>query len=218
MKRRGRGLTVTKHQEDTGRGWHKSMLVRAPVGVIVVAAIVFTGYTAAGQTAPWERERSAAADISGAPAGRATASGPSEAAKMICATQSQVAVATALALKTLPSTKSDFVNQTFVCTYDLDEGPLVITVKEVTDPASALLSLDNLQRRLESASPIDGLANLGLPGYRADTGVVLFAKDNVTLEVDATAMDMTLGPNRVSRLDFAYQLATNILACWKAHD
>jgi hypothetical protein len=36
----------------------------------------------------------------------------------------------------------------------------------------------------------------------------------MTLEVDATAMPEAIGPNRVARGDFAYQIATNILACW----
>ena len=43
---------------------------------------------------------------------------------------------------------------------------------------------------------------------------MIFLKDDKTLEVDPRGLPSGLGPNRLSRGDFAYQLATDVLGCW----
>lgn len=195
-----------------------SKVVAACLGIGLLATVALTGCSSAGQATSLNREASTS-NTSGASVASSDTdtSGPSEAAKMICGTQTRASVATALALPALPKPHDDWSNRSYVCTYDLDAGPLVITVKELPDAASAVHYFEGLTRHFGSGERIEGLANLGLPAYRTPDGTVIFAKDNMTLEVDATALRSALGPNRLSQTDFAYQVATNILACWKAH-
>jgi hypothetical protein len=136
---------------------------------------------------------------------------------MTCAPQTRAAIAAALGLPDPPEPTDGFADQAYTCTYDLAAGPLVLTVTEFPDAAAALHEFDTLRRASGQGEPIEGLASLGLPAYRPNEGTVVFAKDNMILEVDATAMERALGPNGVSRGDFAYQIATNVLACWTAH-
>jgi hypothetical protein len=136
---------------------------------------------------------------------------------MICSIQTQAAVAAALTLRDLPVPSSDWSGGMFTCSYHLEGGPLVLTVRELADPASAQRYFGGLRGHIGNAEAIEGLASFGLPAAKTAAGVVIFAKDNMTLEVDASAMPEPIGPYGVSRADFAYQIASGIIACWKAH-
>jgi hypothetical protein len=142
--------------------------------------------------------------------------GPSEASKMICAQETKDDISSILALQQAPHTVDSWANSTYTCTYHLAQGPLVISVTESPDPATARNTFDTLQGKLQ-AIPINGLANLGFPAAQTTDGSVLFLKDSSTLHVDATGLPADVGPQNVKRTDFAYQVATTILACWKEH-
>lgn len=88
-------------------------------------------------------------------------------------------------------------------------------VKESASPAAARSYFDSLQKDLASTSPIEGMANLGLPAFKTDDGGVVFAKDSMTLYVDATKLPANVNPNGVSRSEFSYEVATTVLACWQ---
>lgn len=134
---------------------------------------------------------------------------------MICAQETKEDISSILALAQAPHTVDSWADATYTCTYHLAGGPLVISVKESPNPATARKNFDALQRKVQAA-PIKGLANLGFPAAQAD-GSVLFLKDSSTLHVDATGLPAAVGPQNVQRTDFAYQVATTILACWKEH-
>jgi len=74
-----------------------------------------------------------------------------------------------------------------------------------------------MQRKLAPTQPIEGLANLGFPAYESADGLVVFLKDNMTLQVDARQLTDKIGPHDVTRTAFSYEIATTILACWTEH-
>ncbi len=45
----------------------------------------------------------------------------------------------------------------------------------------------------------------------------MFLKDDKTLTVDATRLPATNGPADLSRSDLAYQIATDVIGCWREH-
>jgi hypothetical protein len=143
-------------------------------------------------------------------------SGPSEASKMICAQETKDDISAILALNGAPHTVDGWADSTYTCTYHLADGPLVISVRQSADPAGARTYFDALQAKLRAA-PIKGLANLGFPAAQTTDGSVVFLKDNSTLHVDASRLPTDVGPQNVTRTDFAYQVATTILGCWKEH-
>ncbi|MHA7271123.1 cupredoxin domain-containing protein [Arthrobacter sp. HLT1-20] len=145
-----------------------------------------------------------------------TASAPSAAATMVCADEAKQTVKEILGLPAAPTTTDAWDGTTYSCTYPLDVGSFVMTVTESANNADAATVAKQLAGSLQAA-PIEGLANLGLPGYQAKDGNVVFAKDNMTLHVDATAFPATVGPHTVTASSFAYEMATTILGCWTAH-
>jgi hypothetical protein len=90
----------------------------------------------------------------------------------------------------------------------------VLSVKESANPAAARAHFNALRTRLGGTHPLTGLAALGLPGYQKESGRVVFLKDNMTLQVDATALPHQVGPQNTSRPELAYTVATDVLACW----
>ena len=93
----------------------------------------------------------------------------------------------------------------------------MISVQESSDAESARSYFDTMQGNLAPVQPIEGLANLGLPAYETTDGVVVFLKDNMTLQVDARKVSDKIGPHGVTRTAFSYQVATAILGCWTEH-
>lgn len=144
------------------------------------------------------------------------ASAPSPAATMVCAEEAIQTVKEILALPALPTTTDKWDGTTYSCTYPLDVGDFVMTVTESANDADAAALAKQLAGSLQ-APVIAGLSNLGLPGYQSQDGNVIFAKDNMTLQVDATAFPATVGPHSVTATTFAYEMATTILGCWTAH-
>ncbi|WP_103466447.1 hypothetical protein [Arthrobacter glacialis] len=145
-----------------------------------------------------------------------TAGAPSVAATMVCADEAKQNVMEILGLPAIPTTTENWDGTTYSCTYPLDVGSFVMTVTESANDADAAALAKQLAGSLD-APPLEGLANLGLPGYQAKDGNVVFAKDNMTLHVDATAFPATVGPHKVTASSFAYEMATTILGCWTAH-
>ena len=144
------------------------------------------------------------------------AGGPSKAASMVCADEAKETVKEILALPELPATTDHWDGTAYSCTYPLAAGDFVMTVVESASDAAAVTEAAELAASLQ-AQPIEGLANLGLPGYQSKDGHVVFAKDNMTLHVDASALPAAVGPHGVTADKFGYEMATTILGCWTAH-
>jgi hypothetical protein len=154
-------------------------------------------------------------DVSASP--RAAGNGPSEAAKMVCGDQPMDRLTAILDLEQDPHTVNSWADSTFTCIYHLDEGSLEISVREAPDKATALTYFDAMQALEMDAAPIEGLANLGFPAYETADGSAVFQKDSFVLQVDASDLPDTLGPDAITRNALAYQLSTTILACWVEH-
>ncbi|MDD0858426.1 hypothetical protein NHF46_12940 [Arthrobacter alpinus] len=104
-----------------------------------------------------------------------TASGPSAAATMVCAEEAKQTVTEILALTATPKTTHDWDGTTYACTYPLDVGEFVMKVTESDNDADAAALAKQLATSLQAA-PIEGLANLGLPGYQSKDGNVILPR------------------------------------------
>lgn len=142
---------------------------------------------------------------------------PAASTVMVCGPQIQTALTTILGLSTPPPTTTSWTDHLYTCTYQLPAGRLVLSVKESPDTASAQGYFDALRARLGPTVPLTGLAGLGQPGYETPTGTVVILKDNTTLQTDATALTGTIGQHGQSPADLAYEVTSDILACWTAH-
>ncbi|MGO4807823.1 hypothetical protein AB4089_22200 [Arthrobacter sp. 2MCAF15] len=192
----------------------------APPGNAVALALISVFLLAGCGTPPADSGASGGANSqSTSPSPAVAASGtteaaPSPSASMVCGEETRSNIVRILALPSPPHTTDAWADKLYACTYALPAGSLVLSVKELADPAAAHVYFDGLQRGAASARPIEGMANLGLPAFETTGGSVVFVKDNFVLTVDATALPPTLGPHSVSRNAFAYEVATAVLACW----
>lgn len=147
-------------------------------------------------------------------AGSEMAGRPSAVAKMVCEDETKQKVAAMLGAARTPVTTTSYVRHRYTCTYRLSEGPLVLSVDDVTGLPAAQVALREARTRVGATRPITGLASLGLPGYESAAGAVVFRKDDKVLVVDARALPAAVGSHHLSRADVAYQVATDVLACW----
>lgn len=185
-------------------------LVRSVVA-LGCAALMMSG-CATAESAPAPKE--AAQQSTPVPSSSASPAGPSSAAEMVCGQEIRAKIAQILALPTDPLPSSTWAAGLYTCTYRLPSGALVLSVRESSDPAAARSSAQSAVAALPGAAAIEGLTNLGLPGYQSPAGAVAFAKDSFALTVDATGLLEPVGPHGISRSSLAYQIATDVLACW----
>jgi hypothetical protein len=133
---------------------------------------------------------------------------------MICGAETRHNIALGLGLAADPHGTSTWADDLFTCTYRLPQGALVLSVKQLSDDSAAQGYLNDLVRAAGEAKSLQGVASLGLPGYETPSGIVLFRKDNMTLQVNAADLPKDIAAGHMSPDDFAYQVATDILACW----
>lgn len=188
----------------------------ALAGAALVAAAAGCAQDGTGPPAAEGTPASAARDVSAAQAVQAPASptGVPPAAAMVCGDEIRDRIAQAMALPAAPVPASAWAGGVYTCTYTLPGGTLVLSVRASSDPAAARSYAQAAVAGQPGAAPIQGLANLGLPAYHSSTGTVAFAKDSFALTVDATRLGEPVGPERITRTALAYQIATDVLACW----
>lgn len=146
--------------------------------------------------------------------GGAAMAAPSATAAMVCSTEISDSVMSALALAQRPTTKDTWSAHLYTCTYTLPSGDVVFSVKDSSNVHAGMAYFKHLQGGLDAkvgVHPIKGLAGLGLPSFESKNGHVVFIKDGKTLHVDASNVSGASGQRRTK---IAYQLATDVVACW----
>lgn len=199
----------------------------------LAAAVVLAGCTSAAGSSPTSsahqaQSSSAARNSASAPATGGMSAGmvmpdgstmapgsagtaPSEAAKMICTDETRANIATVLAVPLDKKPASTWKGGTYTCTYQLPAGPIVLSVHESPDVASAATYTAHLRSALPNAKKLVGLAP-GAVGTK--NGVVVLQKDNDTLKVDTSAVRPGSGRIYTHRDNFAYGIAAVLMGCW----
>jgi hypothetical protein len=200
------------------------------LALFAASSIVLAGCGAAQAAAPHAPSGSMSPGMSMAPgmsmpgmspAGTATspthndtASGPSASSRMICGAEIRRDVVTMLALHLAPSTTTTWAGHLYTCTYHLPAGPLVLSVKESPDVASATAYFNALRQRLAPTHPLAGLLSLGETAYDTPGGMVVVLKDDKILQINATGLPRVAGQHQQSRTNLAYEVASDIIGCW----
>lgn len=140
---------------------------------------------------------------------------PSVKTAMVCGKEIMDSVATLAGEATLPAAQTTWVDHLYTCTYRLPQGPLVISVKESSDPSTAVAYFETLQKDAGTVTPLAVLEALGLPSFHTPTGQAAFVKDNLTLKVDASRLPAQVGRPPRGRTSFADTVTSDILDCWR---
>lgn len=203
---------------------HRSIRSRLLVAMAVVTALV-TGLTAAQASAQTVSPRTPAMNMgAGMPMSvsmpgmsmpsSSQSTGPSQSSRMICGDETRHHVAQALRLDNAPHAVATWHDHLYTCTYSLQTGRFVLSVKELPDVAVAQTYFEGLRGSLAPTTDLVGVASLGFPSFQTSNGVVVFRKDDKVLEVDARGLRGVPGSKDTSKTGFAYQIATDVLACW----
>ena len=183
--------------------------------ILALTLLALTGCASSAQSSSTQATTPPSAVVKSS-GGTSSGAAP-DAASMVCGPQIQDSLQRHLQLGSKPRGTSTWDGKQFVCTFRLADGPLVLTVLAHQSPTAATQSLAQQRSSIAGSRPITGLAAFGLPAAQADPGIVLFARDAFTLRVDSTGMDDPIGPFKRSRVEFAYSIAADVIACWKEH-
>jgi hypothetical protein len=136
---------------------------------------------------------------------------PTASARMVCSDEIRSEFAAAVGVPTIPAGQSAWADHVYTCTFTAPTGRLVLSVTVTPSTAAAGQRLDQLRQQLPSPDEEPGL---GQAGYGAQTGVVVAAKDNMVLSVDATGLPDDIGATHEHRLDLARVIAAGVFNCW----
>jgi hypothetical protein len=175
---------------------------------VLLALLVSTGCAASRPAA--QPAVATSVDPSAAAAQYASNSPPS-AARMVCSDEIRTQVAGALGLDGPPTPQDGWADHVYTCTYAVPMGTLVLAVTVAPSDGAAGTELDALRTRRGAADPEQGF---GRRAYSAPAGVLVAVKDNLVLEIDATALPDDLGPGHQRRIDVVRLLAAGVFACW----
>jgi hypothetical protein len=177
----------------------------ALVGVAVLAGCAST--PAAPGAAP---AASSPADAARA-AAQYAANTPPVSAQMPCGDEIRGEVADALGLGSVPAPQGTWSDHVYRCTYALPVGQLVLSVTVTPSDAAARTDLATMRTRLAAADPQPGV---GQQAYGNAAGILVAAKDNMVLDVDASGLPDDLGATHERRADFAQVIASGVFTCW----
>jgi hypothetical protein len=133
---------------------------------------------------------------------------------MVCSDEIHTAVAQTFEQPAVADGNSTWSDQLFTCTYALEGGPLVLSVKDTTTGPTGRAYFDALRASDGMPPLLTGLKAFGLPSYETSTGRVVFLKDGKTLVVDAQGLPVVAGPKGQTRTDVAYAIAADVIGCW----
>lgn len=139
---------------------------------------------------------------------------PSEAASMVCSEEIRDAVKTLFRLSGTPSSTHSWSDGLYDCTYQLPQGQLHLSVKDLSAEPAGRNYFDALKTRLAPVSKLKGMESFGLPAFETAAGDVVFLKDSRTLRVDASGVPADALPAGYSAAEAAYSLAASVIACW----
>ena len=94
----------------------------------------------------------------------------------------------------------------YVCTYDLGDGRMTLTVQIVKDVGQAKTTYGKIKDHAEKPVRLNGL---GQAAYQAADGTIVARKDRFVLTIDPTAL-----PARVPKADVAFAAVVAVLSCW----
>lgn len=131
----------------------------------------------------------------------------------ICGTEIAGDLVEILELSSTPRPTRTWTDDLYTCTYELADGPLVLSLKRSPDPASARGYFRSQQAQEGRTNRIVGLPSFGLPAFETRDGVVAYLQGRKVLRVDATDLPAAIGEDQLSPGDLAYQAATLVVGC-----
>ena len=140
--------------------------------------------------------------------------GPSAASRMVCTGYVLQQLAGALGTEPPTPPSATWAQHLYSCTYAYTDASMVVSVKELADPATAAAHFDGLRG---SAGPVTTVNGLGEAAFTEADGSTVVKKDNTVLVVDVSRLPERFGTPPRTRPGVSVMVATTIMTCWKDH-
>jgi hypothetical protein len=142
---------------------------------------------------------------------RAAAQEPSDAAKMICATEAQTEVVQALGLTASRPATAAWAAPVYSCTYTFAAGVVVLSVRELAGAPQTTAYFNSVQNDAGTSTRVP---DLGEAAIAVADGTVYVRKDFKVLKVDVSKLPAFVGQPPISRAAAAVRVAGVIMGCW----
>jgi hypothetical protein len=155
-------------------------------------------------------DRSTATPRTPRPAG-APATGVSATGQLICSTEAQEDIATAVGLPTSRPVVGTLRGNEYSCEYAYPGGTMALSVTELADDAGTDAFFDSV-RQTSAAS--ERLAGIGQDAYQNQDGSMVVRKDRKVLRVGVDGLPARFGQPPTARRQLAAAVALVIMECW----
>jgi hypothetical protein len=135
---------------------------------------------------------------------------PSKSAKMVCETEVEEEIASALGMKATRVTKPTWRDHVYSCSLVYPKGSVVLSTKELVDEKSTTDYFNGYKTKLGVAQNLYGL---GQGAFIAKNNDVVVRKDYKVLLVDVQHVPQKFVP-AMTRQDVATNIAAVIMSCW----
>jgi hypothetical protein len=133
---------------------------------------------------------------------------------MVCTGYVLQQLAGALGTEPLTPPSATWAQHLYSCTYAYADASMLVSVKELADPATAAAHFDGLRG---SAGPVTTVNGLGEAAFTEADGSTVVKKDNTVLVVDVSRLPERFGTPPRTRPGVSVMVATTIMTCWKEH-
>jgi hypothetical protein len=135
---------------------------------------------------------------------------PTASAQMVCGSDGQTALNTALNLTGLHVTTPTWVDHFYSCTYQYPSGSFTLSVKELPTIAATVGYFTALKAKYTGAQRL----GLGQDGFTGTDGTSVVRKDNKVLVVDVAKLPTQFGSPPQTHLQVSQTVAAALLGCW----
>jgi hypothetical protein len=139
---------------------------------------------------------------------------PSATASMVCATEAQGDIASAVGLDAVRVSKPtwDATRHVLSCTYEYAHaGRIVLTVKELSSVDETTSFYDGEAARVGRTRSLE----IGEAAFRTTNGSLVVRKDYKVLVIDVSGLPASFGKPPTARATVAVNIATVVMSCWK---
>ncbi len=140
--------------------------------------------------------------------------GPAASSRMVCTGDAVEEIAGALGTEPTSPPAATWAGHLYSCTYAYPDGSMLLSVKELADPATAAAQFDGLRG---SAGQVTMLNGLGESAFTEANGSTVVRKDSSVLVVDVSRLPEPFGKPPRSRAKVSVTVATTIMTCWQEH-
>jgi hypothetical protein len=141
----------------------------------------------------------------------AAATGPSEAAEMVCTSEAQEDIALALGITAQRVEAPTWKDRVYACRYVYPAGSFMMSVKDLKNDLETTAYYESLAAQLGDTQNVDGL---GEGAFITRNGSVVVRKDFKVLLVDDAALPATMSSPPLTPGNVAMLVAKTILGCW----